>query len=133
MPGASVSRLRKWATSLPSVTETTNSRSALPSWQVSRKTFLGVGPDPGSATFHIGEPSAKAVAATHPEYARLVYSANARPAYLGLVVRLRSVSGARLYLWVLEAWAATAPKKVVRIYLDQGGRVPKPMRHSRAR
>jgi hypothetical protein len=113
MPGASIERLRAWATALPSVTEKPHARFKLPVWQVSGRTFLGMGPDAATATFCISEKSAATAAAAHPEYARLVHRSDARRSYLGLEVRLRAVSGARLKLWVLEAWAARAPKKLV--------------------
>ena len=127
MPGASVERLRKWAMALPAVTETRHARFALPIWRVSGKTFLGMGPDTTLATFCITEESAVSAAAAHPEYLRVVHRSDARRSYVGLEVRLRLTSGARLNLLVREAWAARAPRKVVRKYLDEGGRLPKPL------
>lgn len=128
MPGASVKRLREWANALPSVTEKPHVRLELPIWQVSGKTFLRVGPDKTVATFCITEESAATATAAHPEYARAVRRLDARRSYGGLEVRLRGASGARLKLWVLEAWAAKAPRKLVERYLAEGGRLPKPLR-----
>jgi hypothetical protein len=112
MPGASIERLRAWATALPSVTEKRHARSNLPVWQVHGRTFLGMGPGRATATFCIPEESAATAAAAHPEYTRVVHRSDARRGYLGLEVRLRFASGARLKLWTLEAWAAKAPKKL---------------------
>jgi hypothetical protein len=110
MPGASVERLRSWAAALPSVTETTHPRTRLPVWQVSGKTFLEIGPDRTTAIFRIAESSAASAVVKHPEYNRVVRRPDGRPRYLGLEVRLRFASGARLMLLVQEAWAATAPR-----------------------
>jgi hypothetical protein len=103
---------------LPSVTEKRHARFKLPVWQVSGKTFLGVGPDKATAIFCITEESAATAAAAHPDYAHLVHRSDARRSYLGLEVRLRCASGTRLKLWVLEAWAAKAPKKLAQRPLD---------------
>jgi hypothetical protein len=119
MPGASVERLRAWATELPSVTERRHARFNVPVWQVSGETFLGMGPDRTTAIFCIPEESASAAAVAHPEFAHLVYRPDSRRSYLGLEVRLRLVSGARLKLWVLEAWAAKAPKRLSQQRLDE--------------
>lgn len=127
MPGASVERLRRWAMALPAVTETRHARFAPPIWRVGGRTFLGMEPDKTLATFCITEESAVAAAAAHPETLRVVHRSDARRSYLGLEVRLRVTSGARLQLLVREAWAARAPGKVVRKYLDEGGRLPKPL------
>ena len=128
MPGASVRRLRAWAVALPSVTETTRPRSGAPVWRVDGRAFLEVGPQKGRATFSVPERSASTLAAVHPEYARVVRRPGARRGYSGLEVQLRSVSGARLYRLVLEAWAAKASAKRVRAIFDAGGRLPKPPR-----
>lgn len=86
-----------------------------------------MGPDKTRATFRITEESAVAAAAAHPEYLRVVHRRDARRSYLGLEVRLRGASGARLNLLVLEAWAANAPRKLLERYLDEGGRLPTPV------
>ncbi len=128
MPGASVRRLREWANALPSVREKRHPRFELPVWQVRGKTFLELGPDRAVATFRIPEESAAVAAAAHPEYARVVHRPNALRTYLGLEVRLPGASGARIKLWVIEAWVAKAPPRLVRRYLDEGGRPPRPLR-----
>ncbi len=132
MPGASVERLRRWATALPGVTEKRHPRFAFPIWQVGGKTFLGMGRDKTLATFRIVERSARAAAAAHPEYSQVVRRSGSRRSYQGLEVRLRGASGAHPNLLVLEAWAAQAPTKLVRRYLDGGGRLPGPRRARRS-
>lgn len=117
---------------MPGVTEKRHPRFALPIWQVGGKTFLRMGPDKTLATFRIVEGSARAAAAAHPEYSRVVRRPDSRRSYGGLEVRLRGASGARLNSLVLEAWAAQARRKLVRRYLDGGGRLPKPRRPRRS-
>ena len=118
---------------LPAVTEKRHARFGLPTWQVRGRTFLGMGPDKTLATFGVTEESAVASAAARPEYSRVVHRLAARRSCRGLEIRLRGASGAHLNLLVLEAWAATAPRKLVRRHLDEGGRLPKPRRTRQVR
>lgn len=86
-----------------------------------------MGPEATRATFRIPEESAVSAAEAHPEYLRVMRRRDARRSYLGLEVRLPQTSGARLYRLVLEAWTARAPRRLVRRYVHDGGRLPRPL------
>ncbi|HEX4216608.1 MAG TPA: hypothetical protein VIA06_25105 [Candidatus Dormibacteraeota bacterium] len=106
--------IRAWATALPEVTEKQHFRFRVPIWQVRGRTFLGMGRDETTAVFCITEESAGAAAAADPEHAASVRRMDSRRSFLGLEVRLAGMSPERAEALVREAWAAHAPKALVR-------------------
>jgi len=86
----------------------------VPLWQVGGKTFLGMGRDETTAVFCVTEESADAAAAADPRNASAVRRMDARRSFLGLEVRLASISKKRIEALVHEAWAAQAPKTWVK-------------------
>ena len=113
----STGEIRAWAAALPEVTEKQHHLFKVPQWQVRGRTFLGMGRDESTAVFCITEPSANAVAAADPSHAAAVRRQDARRSFLGLEVRLDGVPAERVKALVREAWAAQAPKRLVRQHL----------------
>ncbi len=96
---------------LPEVAEKQHFRFTVPLWQVSGKTFLGMGRDETTAIFCITEQSAEAAATAAPEVSAVVRRMDARRSFLGLEVQLAAMDADRIEELVTEAWATTAPKR----------------------
>ena len=109
--------IRAWAVALPEVTEKQHFRFKVPLWQVRGRTFLGMGRDETTAVFCITEGSANAAAATDPAHAAAVRRMDARCSFLGLEVRLDGIPKERIEALVREAWAAQAPKRLVKQHI----------------
>lgn len=99
---------------LPEVTEKQHFRFKVPLWQVRGRTFLGMGRDETTAVVCIPEESANAAAAADPDNAAAVRRQDARRSFLGLEVRLAGVPAERVEMLVHEAWAAQAPRTLVK-------------------
>lgn len=110
-------QIRGWATALPEVTEKQHFRFKVPLWQVRGTTFLGMGRDETTAVFCITEESANASAEGEPPLGKPVRRMDARRSFLGLEVPLADLDAARAEELVTEAWAARAPKRLVKEHL----------------
>jgi hypothetical protein len=111
---ATTGEIRAWATGLAEVTEKQHFRFKVPLWQVRGKTFLGIGRDETTAVFCVTEESADAAAAADPGHAAVVRRMDKRGSFLGLEVQLAGVPAERIEALVREAWAAQAPKMLVK-------------------
>ncbi|MGH3436737.1 MAG: hypothetical protein ACRDRN_09745 [Sciscionella sp.] len=78
------------------------------------RTFVGTGRDESTAVFRIAEEYANTAAGTDPEHAAAVRRKAARRSFLGLEVHLAGVAAKRAEAFVREAWAAQAPKRLVK-------------------
>lgn len=99
---------------LPEVTEKQHHIFKTPAWQVHGRSFLGIGRGEATAVFFITEESANAAAAADPEHAAAVRRQDSRRSFLGLEVQLAGLTPDRARALVHEAWAAQAPKTLVR-------------------
>lgn len=106
--------IRTWATALPEVTEKQHHLFKVPVWQVRGTTFLGMGREETTAVFCITEESADTAAAADPEHCSAQRRRDARRSFLGLEVDLAGMPAERVRALVHEAWAAKAPKSLVR-------------------
>jgi hypothetical protein len=87
-------------------------------WQVRGKTFLGMGRDETTAVFCVTEKSAGQHAAADPNHTAAVRRIDARRSFLGLEVQLDGVSAQLVSDLIKEAWAAQAPKTLVKQRTD---------------
>lgn len=111
--------IRRWATALPEVEETSHFRFHVPLFEVRRKTFAGMGKDERSAVFCVSEQEAGLATAADPATFEAVQRMDARRSFLGLQVELSNVSEARIRALVQGAWRHQAPKRLVADY-DKG-------------
>ena len=109
----STEQIRALAMALPEVAEKQHFRFKVPLWQVSGKTFVGMGRDETTAIFCITEESADAAAAAAPTHLAAVRRTDARRSFLGLEVQLAAVDADRIERLVTEAWVTQAPKRLV--------------------
>jgi hypothetical protein len=116
VPGVTTEEIRRWAMALPEVTERQHHLLKVPLWQVCGQTFLGMGRDEATAVFCIAEDAARSAAGSDPEHATAVYRRDARRSVLGLEVQLADVPAERVEDLVGEAWAAHAPKRLLKEY-----------------
>jgi hypothetical protein len=105
--------IRRWATALPEVEETTPFRFQVPIFKVRSRTFLGMGKDETTAVFCISEQEADNAAADDPATYEVVRRRDARRSFLGLQVELGNVSEERVRQLVEEAWLQHAPKRLI--------------------
>lgn len=105
--------IRRWAMILPEVTEKSHVRFKVPVFQVSGKTFAGMGRHEGTAIFCIAEDAADAAGAANPDRYESVRRGDARHSFLGLQVRLDGLDRARAQELVEQAWRTQAPKRLV--------------------
>jgi hypothetical protein len=105
--------IRRWATALPEVEETSHFRFHVPIFKVRGRTFLGMGQDEKTAVFCVSEHEADSAAATDPATFESVRRMDARRSFLGLQVELGNVSEERIRLLVEKAWRQRAPKRLV--------------------
>jgi hypothetical protein len=105
--------IRRWATALPEVEETSHFRFRVPVFKVRGRTFLGMGKDETTAVFCVGEQQAGQAAAADPDACEAVRRRDARKSFLGLQVQLGRVPAERVRSLVEEAWRAQAPAKLV--------------------
>jgi hypothetical protein len=105
--------IRRWATALPEVEETSHGRFHVPVFKVRGRTFLGMGRDETTAVFCISEQQANQEAAADPGACEAVRRRDARKSFLGLQVELGSVSPERVRPLVEDAWREQAPRKLV--------------------
>ena len=115
--GPATDQIRALAMALPAVTEKQHFKFKVPQWQVSGRTFLGIGRDGTTAVFCITEKSANAAAAADPEHAAVVRRMNAQRSFLGLELRLAGLKRGQIDALVREAWAAHAPKALVKQHM----------------
>ena len=97
---------------LPEVEETSHFRFHVPIWKVRGKTFLGMGRDETTVVFCISEHEADEAAAADPAACAAVRRQDARRSFLGLEVRLGSVSPERARDLAEKAWRHKAPKRL---------------------
>ena len=105
--------IRRWATALPEVEETSHFRFHAPVFKVRGRTFLGLGQDETTAVFCIGEQQANDAAAADPAACAAVRRQDARRTFLGLQVELRKASEERIRHLAEDAWRQQAPKRLV--------------------
>jgi hypothetical protein len=105
--------IRRWATALPEVEETSHFRFHVPVFKVRGRTFLGLGQDETTAVFCISEQQANDAAAADPAACAAVRRLDARRTFLGLQVELRNVSEECIRHLVEGAWRQQAPKRLV--------------------
>lgn len=111
--------IRRWASALPEVEETSHIRFGVPVFKVRGKTFAGMGRDETTAVFCVSEQQARSAATAEPATCQAVRRRDARRSFLGLQVQLRHVSEARIRGLVEDAWRHRAPKRLVGEY-DRG-------------
>lgn len=111
--------IRRWATALPEVEETSHFRFRVPLFKVRGKTFAGMGKDETSAVFCVSEQEAVNSTAADPATCEAVRRMDAGRSFLGLQVALSNVSETRIRGLVEGAWRHQAPKRLVAEY-DKG-------------
>ena len=104
--------IRRWATALPEVEETSHGRFHVPVFKVRGRTFLGMGRDETTAVFCVGEREANQAAAANPGACEAVRRSDARKSFLGLQVDLGSLPPERVRSLVEEAWREQAPRRL---------------------
>jgi hypothetical protein len=104
--------IRRWATALPEVEETSHHLFHVPVFKVRGRTFLGMGRDETTAVFCISEQEADSAAAAAPATCAAVRRRDARKSFLGLQVELGSVPEERIRSLVEQAWRQQAPKRL---------------------
>jgi hypothetical protein len=112
--------LRRWATELPEVRETSHFRFRVPVWKVRDRTFLGMGQGETTAVFCVSEQEANEAEAADPSSCQAVRRMDARRSFLGLRVELAKISQERIRGLVEKAWRQQAPKRLIVEY--DGGR-----------
>jgi hypothetical protein len=105
--------IRRWAMALPEVTEKSHFRFKVPVFQVSGKTFLGMGRHEDTAIFCIPEDDAEAAATADPDTYKSVRRTDARHSFLGLQVRLDGLDRGRAQELVDQSWRHQAPKRLI--------------------
>jgi hypothetical protein len=114
--------IRRWATSLPEVEETSHFRFGVPQFKVRGKTFTGLGKDATTAVFCVSEQEAESATAADPATCQPLRRMDARRSFLGLQIQLGNVSKARVRGLVEDAWRHQAPKRLVDEYTKGTGR-----------
>ncbi|HEY3501679.1 MAG TPA: MmcQ/YjbR family DNA-binding protein [Actinocatenispora sp.] len=104
--------MRRWASALPEVEESSHFRFHVPVFKVRGRTFLGMGRDETTAVFCIAEDRAAEEAAADPDHCESVRRPDARRSFLGLRVRLAGIPADRVAALVTEAWRHQAPKRL---------------------
>ncbi|GAB2974021.1 MmcQ/YjbR family DNA-binding protein [Amycolatopsis acidiphila] len=112
--------IRRWASALPEVEETSHFRFRVPAFKVRGRAFAGMGKDETTAVFRVSEHDATEAAANDPATYEAVRRQDARRSFLGLQVVLRNVDAERVQSLVEAAWREQAPKSLV---ANQGGPV----------
>jgi hypothetical protein len=105
--------IRRWATALPEVDETSHARFHVPVFKVHGRTFLGLGQDETTAVFCVSEQEADGAATADPDRCTAVRRQDARKSFLGLEVKLTDVSGECIRNLVERAWRQQAPKRLI--------------------
>ena len=105
--------IRRWAMALPEVTEKSHFKFKVPVFQVSGKTFLGMGRHEDTAIFCIPEDAAEAAAIANPDTYESVRRKDSRRSFLGLQVRLYGLDQGRAQELVEQAWRTHAPKRLM--------------------
>jgi len=105
--------IRRWATALPEVEETSHGRFGVPVFKVRGRTFLGMGRDETTAVFCVGEQQANQAAAANPGACEAVRRRDARKSFLGVQVALGGLPADRVRSLVEEAWREQAPRKLL--------------------
>jgi hypothetical protein len=104
--------IRRWATALPEVEETSHFRFRVPVFKVRGRTFLGMGKDETTAVFCVSEKQAETEAEADPAACAAVRRQDARRSFLGLQVELGHVCGERVRSLVDQAWRQQAPERL---------------------
>lgn len=105
--------IRRWATALPEVTETSHFRFHVPVFQVRGRTFAGLGKGETTAVLRVAEDRATEAATAEPDVYAAVRRQDARRSFLGLQVDLARVPADRVRELVRAAWREQAPKRLV--------------------
>lgn len=108
--------LRRWATALPEVEETSHFRFHVPQFKVRGRTFAGLGADATTAVFCVSEQDAGRATAADPATCQGVRRMDARRSFLGLQVQLRTVSRVQARALLEDAWCTQAPRRLVAEY-----------------
>lgn len=104
--------IRRCATALPAVEETSHFRFRVPLFKVRDKSFAGMGKDETTAVFCVSEQQARSATAADPATGEVVRRMDARRNFLGLQVQLNHVSEARSRELLEDAWRHQAPKRL---------------------
>lgn len=105
--------IRRVATALPEVEETSHFLFHVPLVKVPGKTFVGMGREEMKAVFCVSEQQARSAAAADPATYKAVRRTDARWSFLGLQVQLNRVSEKRIRGLADDAWRNKAPKRLV--------------------
>lgn len=116
--------IRRWATALPEVEETSHFRFHVPIFKVRGRTFLGMGKNGTTAVFCISEQQAENTAAADPSACEPVRRRDAGRSFLGLQVELGNISEDRIRSLVEDAWRNQAPKQLVAEHDRDGATSP---------
>ena len=108
--------IRRWATALPEVEETSHFRFHVPQFKVRGRTFAGLGADATTAVFCVSEQDAGRASAADPATCQVVPRMDARRSFLGLQVQLRTVSRVQARSLLEDAWRIQAPRRLVAGY-----------------
>jgi hypothetical protein len=108
--------IRRWATALPEVEETSHFRFCVPQFKVRGKTFAGMGKDATTAVFCVSKEEAGSAIAADPATCEAVRRMDTRRSSLGLQVQLSNVTEARVRGLVEDAWCHQAPRRLVTEY-----------------
>jgi hypothetical protein len=106
--------IRRWASALPGVEETSHFRFKVPVFKVRGRTFVGLGQDGTTAVFCVSEQAAQEAA--DPGTCEPVRRQDARRSFLGLQVVLSEVGPERVKSLVEAAWREQAPKRLLAEY-----------------
>lgn len=105
--------IRRWASVLPEVEETSHHLFHVPAFKVRGKTFVGMGKDETTAVFRVGEHAASEAAAADPAVYEAVRRRDARRSFLGLQVQLGNADSDRVRGLVQAAWHQQAPRRLI--------------------
>jgi hypothetical protein len=105
--------IRRWATALPAVEESSHFRFHVPIFKVQGRTFLGMGRDETTAVFCISEPAADEASAADPSTYEAVRRRDSRRSFLGLQVQLDNIGSELVHGLVEQAWRQQAPRQLV--------------------
>ncbi len=108
--------IRRFATELPGVEESTHVRFREPIFKVRGKTFAGVDRGDATAVFSIDHREAATIVARAPGTYEEVWRPGATKSFVGLRVDLAKVSEERVRELIEQAWRTKAPRRVVTAY-----------------
>ncbi|HEY6539057.1 MAG TPA: MmcQ/YjbR family DNA-binding protein [Candidatus Dormibacteraeota bacterium] len=111
---ATTGDIRRWATALPEVEESSHFIFDAPVFKVRGRSFLGISRGERTVVFLISERDANQAQEADPDSCRAVRRQDARRSFLGLEVVLEAVSKKRIEALVEQAWLERAPKRLAK-------------------